>query len=181
MTEVDSYFINKIENKGVLKREPTQLSNFSETFQPSKSIDDFYNLFLKIKSANTGLSYIHFHKFINKLKFFCYFAILEKNFSDLKLLNIITDYFKISYLEIVHSEFIKLKSKSKIIQEGLYSVLNFECNSENKNIFHEINNFLDIFIKEATDIASSLQFLRNNKLRNKLFKLFGNTLKEEKV
>jgi hypothetical protein len=95
-------------------------------------------------------------------------------------------------MEKLQTEYLKLQTRSKIILEGLAAILNFEGNQreKNKNFLHEINNFLDIFLKEAHDInlrndlidvASALQFLRNNKLRFKLFKVFEKTLKEESV
>ena len=172
--------------------EVDQENTIKKTFNLNKNIDDFYSLFIKIKSANGGISFIHFQNFIKRLKLFSYHAIFEKNYYNLEFLNVITDYFKISYMMKVQSEYIKLKTKSKIIHQALSAIINFEGNSSkiNKNFFHEINNFLDIFLKEAYDInltnefinfASYIQFIRNNKLRYKLFKLFAKTITEEKV
>ena len=191
ITEIDSYFQRRLDCEREGDRQSIR-SNFSETFNPIKSIDDFNSIFLRIKGSNAEISYIHLHKFINKLKLFTYIAIVEKNIYELKYLNIASDFFKISYMEKLQTEYLKLQTRSKIILEGLAAILNFEGNQreKNKNFLHEINNFLDIFLKEAHDInlrndlidvASALQFLRNNKLRFKLFKVFEKTLKEESV
>ena len=95
-------------------------------------------------------------------------------------------------MEKVQTAYLKLQTRSKTILEGLRSIINFEGSEleKNKNFFHEINNFLDIFLREAEtinlrndliDVAQALQFYRNNKLRFRLFKVFENTLKDESV
>ena len=89
-------------------------------------------------------------------------------------------------------EYLKLKTKSKIIMNALHGILNFDGNliEKNKNFFNELNNFLDIFLHEADKlnlrndlilVAKYLQFVRNNKLRVKFFGIYENILKEESV
>ena len=95
-------------------------------------------------------------------------------------------------MEKLHTEYLKLQTRSKIIMEALVSILNYEGNltEKNKNFFNEVNNFLDIFLNEADNInlkndliliAKYLQFIRNNKLRLKIFSVYENILKEESV
>ena len=95
-------------------------------------------------------------------------------------------------MEKLHTEHLNLQRRSKVIMQGLNSILNFEGNllENNKNFFSEINNFLDIFILEADNInlkndliqiAKYLQFIRNNKIRVKFFSAFESILKEERV
>jgi len=95
-------------------------------------------------------------------------------------------------MEKVEREFSTLQQRSKIIQEGLEAVINFEGHEKDnhKFYFHEINNFLDIFIKEAESInmlndiyhvGKYIQFLRNNQLRLKFNKIFEGLLKEANV
>jgi hypothetical protein len=86
----------------------------------------------------------------------------------------------------------KLKKRALKIMQALKGITNFEGNEleKNKNYFNELNNFLDIFINEADTInlkndlvsmAKYLQFIRNNKLRHKLFAVYEAILKEESV
>jgi len=95
-------------------------------------------------------------------------------------------------MEKLHTEYLKLQTRSKIIMEALIAILNFEGNliEKNKNYFNEMNNFLDLFLHEADNInlkndlvliAKYIQFIRNNKLRGKFFSIFENILKEESV
>ena len=95
-------------------------------------------------------------------------------------------------METIDTELTYLNSRSKIINEALHDILNFEGNliEKNKNFFSEINNFLDIFIIEANKIklkneivqlAEHIQFIRNNKLRVKFFSNYQDILKEERV
>ena len=95
-------------------------------------------------------------------------------------------------MEKLHTEYLKLQTRSKIIMEALNAILNFEGNllEKNKNFFHEMNNFLDLFLHEADNInlkndliliAKYIQFIRNNKIRSKLFSIYENILKEESV
>jgi flagellin-specific chaperone FliS len=94
-------------------------------------------------------------------------------------------------MEKIDSELSSLQERSKIIMKGLKAALNFEGNQiGHRYFYHEINNFYDIFIKEADSInlkndivyaAKYIQFVRNNILRSKLFTIYENILKEENL
>ena len=93
--EVDSYFIDKKQNDNegdTLERLSQKSFNDSELMNPMYSIEDFYTLFLSIKNADYDITYIHLHKFINKLKLLSYSAILSKDIYSLKFLNISKHY-----------------------------------------------------------------------------------------
>lgn len=163
-----------------------------ETFNPNCVIEDLNDFFLKIKSSHFEIPLIAIHKFINRAKIETFLALKDKDIFSIRYLSEICTFFRLSFMEKIDIELSSLSEKSEIIHSGLKAVMNFEGHKleNNKYFFHEINNFLDFFIKEADSInlkndlvyvAKYIQFLRNNKIRAKFYNIYENILKEENL
>ncbi len=143
-TEIDQYF-DPSATKTKLIASDTMVDkskdySLSDTFNPSNNIEDFNSIFKKIKNFKMNITYIQIHKFINKLKIIAYQSIRDKNIYDMNFLNkskksfkTVCEYFKTSNMEKLHTEYLKLQTRSKIIMEALIAILNFEGNLIEKN------------------------------------------------
>jgi hypothetical protein len=162
-----------------------------DLFNPNVNIEDLNDFFNIIKNSILDIPYVSLHKFINRVKIESLLSLKDKDIFSLEILSEICSYFRMSYMEKVEVELISLKEKAEIVSNSLLDVLNFEGHkNDNKFFIHEVNNFLDYFLKEADIInlknevvliSKYIQFMRNNKLRSKCYNIYENFLKEENL
>jgi hypothetical protein len=162
-----------------------------DLFNPNVNIEDLNDFFNFIKNSVVDIPCSSLHKFINRVKIESLLSLKDKDLFSLEILSEICTFFRMSFMEKVEIELISLKEKAEIISKALLYVLNFEGHKiENKFFIHEINNFLDFFLKEADTInlknnvvliAKYIQYSRNNKLRAKCYNIYENILKEENL
>lgn len=167
----------------------------SDKFEPRLSIEDFYTFFNKIKSSNYELSFITLHKLINQIKIESCMNIKEKDIYSLKYITEMANFFKISFLEKINNEYGKLLIRSRTINEAILDILNFNTGEAatykgDYAMYSELNNFLDIFLHEADTInlkneliiiAKYIQFIRNNKSRILMYKIYEEYLRESRM
>ena len=167
---------------------------------PNAYIDDLYLFVLYLKnvkySIDIQIPYSTLNKLINRIKMEIFLSLNDKDFYSLGILNEICSICKFKDLNYkVKKEYELLKIQTGLIDEGLIKVINFagkEQLNENrsKTYLAEVNNYLDIFIKEASLInynseiiclSRYIQYLRNNKIRSKFYIAYEDILHKNNI
>lgn len=178
-----------------------------DKFHPNANIYDLYIFFLRFKELNNANAFdncsfqrnqkiklptLSINKFLKRIKINCIFALKFTDYNSIQILSRLSDYFNLNLTYRVKTEKKNLKAKSRIINEGLKSILNFRGYSDNsykdQYYLHAINNFLDIFLMYADEInlkndlvtiCKYIKFKRNFLINENLNKLYKIALRED--
>ena len=195
-----NYFTKKDTITSLTKNVFGDLIKKNTQINPNAFIDDLYIFLLFFKKVkyiiDIEIPFSTLNKLINRIKMEIFLSLNDKDYYILGILNNICPICKFKDLNYkVKKEYELLKIQTGLIDEGLIKIINFTGKEQlninkSKTYLAEVNNYLDIFIKEASLInynseiiclSRYIQYLRNNKIRSKFYIAYEDILHKNNI
>ena len=159
-----------------------KLFNIDREINPNGYISDlslFFDFLMKFKTDfEFQIPFTTLHTLINRIKIEAYLSLCDKDVQALNALQKITSKIHIQgYDSKIKRTFERLKARCEIIDEAMIKIINFSGYEKKADYLTELNNYIDIFTKEAqiinynsdpVCITRYIQYLRNTFLRRKV-------------